>query len=241
MKENLLLKAFHIQKYFSGILQKKNWQINSRLTLTKSASKSNTPSPPVKIAITGGIGSGKSLFANFIKEKGFPVIQADDLAKYLMQSDRVIKRKIIQSFGNDSYSGESINREYLAKTVFHDPEKTKILNKIVHPVVIRKIKELLHDAKTPLIFCEAALIFEAKMTPLFDYIVLISADEELRIKRVVERDLVSPEEVLQRMQNQMSEIEKNKRSHYIFLNNGTPEELNSKADLIISLLSPHNS
>lgn len=194
--------------------------------------------PKIKVAITGGIGSGKSLFAQIIEGKGFPVIKADELAKHLMSTNKSIKTRIIRAFGEESYSGDSLNTEHLAKIVFPDPEKTKKLNSIVHPIVISEIKKMLEKETSPLVFCEAALIFEARMTPLFDYIVLITAEEPLRIQRVVTRDNVSPEAVLLRMQNQMSEIEKNKRSHYIFENNGTLEELESKANLLITLLRP---
>ena len=100
---------------------------------------------------------------------------------------------------------------------------------------------MLDKEPSPLVFCEAALIFEARMTPLFDYVVLITAEEPLRIQRVVDRDKVTPESVLLRMQNQMSEIEKNKRSHYIFENNGTLKELESKANLLITLLNPRKA
>jgi len=209
--------------------------------LKKSVSKSVDLSPKIKVAITGGIGSGKSSFARIIESKGYPVIKADELAKQLMSTHKTIRKKIILAFGEESYSGDSLNTEHLAKIVFPDPEKTKILNSIVHPVVISEIKKLLDQETSPLVFCEAALIFEARMTPLFDYIVLITADEQLRIRRVVERDKVSPEAVLSRMQNQMSEIEKNKRSHYIFENNGTLAELESKANLLITLLHPRTA
>lgn len=200
----------------------------------------NTPTQ-VRVAITGGIGSGKSAFAQIIEGKGFPVIKADELAKHLMSTHKSIKTRIIKSFGKESYSGDSLNTEHIAKIVFPDPEKTKILNSIVHPIVINEIKKMLDKEPSPLVFCEAALIFEARMTPLFDYIVLITAEEPLRIQRVVDRDKVTPESVLLRMQNQMSEIEKNKRSHYIFENNGTLKELESKANLLITLLNPRKA
>lgn len=190
----------------------------------------------VRVAITGGIGSGKSVFSSFLKKRGYSVINADNLAKELMTTNRFLRRAIMDNFGSESYIEESINIEYLANTVFSNPEKVRLLNSIVHPVVIREIVRLMDNDDNEFVFTEAALIFEAKMERFFDFIVLITSDLEIRVKRVMDRDNASRDSIIKRMENQFSETEKLKRSDFVFENNSTEEDLELKADLLLKLI-----
>jgi len=197
----------------------------------------NNISSPLKIAVTGGIGSGKSVFCKILEEKGFLVIKADPLAKELMNSDTWIRKAIIKIFGNEVYPDGKLDSSYLAKKIFTDPENVKKINSIVHPVVISKIKEAFSDSKDRAVFVEAALIFEAKMEKMFDHVVLVTAFDEIRIERTIKRDGSSREEVIKRIQNQLPDEKKKGKSHYVFQNNGTIEELNSKVELLLKILS----
>jgi len=190
------------------------------------------------IGITGGIGSGKSTVANFYKRKGISVLDADIIAKKVMVEDGNVVAKIKQAFGKNSYEGEKLNTKVIASIVFNDVGKLGRLNSIVHPPTILKIAKeadfLLK--KNNIIFVEAAILFEANWDDLFDYIILVTSEEELRISRVLERDKTSYEKIKNRIKNQMNDKDKKGRADFSIENNGTLGELNSKAEFILSLI-----
>ncbi|MFA6979216.1 MAG: dephospho-CoA kinase [Ignavibacteriaceae bacterium] len=192
----------------------------------------------LKVAITGGIGSGKSTFADFMSTRSYTVIKADILAKELYVTNEELKQKIINEFGAEIYPDGLFDRIALYKKAFIDEGKVKRLNELVHPVVIKEINELmkLHQ-KEKIIFVEAALIFEANMENLFDYVVLISADEKIRIERTIQREKISGDEVKQRMKYQIPDELKKEKSDFTFYNNGSVAELEQKANLLLQLLS----
>jgi len=193
----------------------------------------------IKTAITGSIGSGKTLFSNYLVKKGYPVIIADDVSKDILADDKDVREQVIKEFGSESFAGGSINKKYLAETVFSDPVKVIKINSILHPRVIEKTDSLLNEysAKNSLVFVEAALIYEADMEDLFDYVVLITADENVRKQRKVEFDKFSEVDFIKRNQNQIPDEEKKKRADFVFVNSGSKEELYNKADLLINILS----
>ncbi len=173
----------------------------------------------LKIGLTGGIGSGKTTVAHIFEVLGIPVYYADDAAKKLMNVDEQLKQKIIEAFGNESYLNGNINRVYLAEQVFSDKEKTKQMNSIVHPVTIADAKLWMMQQTTAYAIKEAALIFEAKAEKNLDLIIGVHSPLPLRIKRVMDRDVITEEAVLARMQKQMDEKEKMKRCDFIIENN----------------------
>ncbi|MHB1686268.1 MAG: dephospho-CoA kinase [Ignavibacteriaceae bacterium] len=192
----------------------------------------------LKVGITGSIGSGKSTFSEFINEKGFKVINVDDLSKELLATDKQIKEKIIQEFGEESFYGEEIDKKYLAEKVFSDPTKVLKINLIVHPTVIKKIDLLLEEniKKNNIVFAEAALIYEADMEELFDYIILVTSNEKLRLERKVRLENYSEEQFLKRNENQIPDEEKKKRADFVIENNGTLEDLKKKTGFILNIL-----
>ncbi|NCQ18300.1 MAG: dephospho-CoA kinase [Ignavibacteria bacterium CG22_combo_CG10-13_8_21_14_all_37_15] len=195
----------------------------------------------LKVAITGGIGSGKSTFADFLFAKGYPVIKADILAKKLYVTHEVLKQKLIAEFGNEVYPEGNFDRIALYQTAFINDEKVKRLNEIVHPVVIEEIKNIIsYYEDEEIIFIEAALIYEAKMENLFDYVVLITADEKERIERTRQREKISGEEVKRRMKYQTPDEVKKEKADFTFYNNGTVAELEQKANLLLQLLLTRN-
>jgi len=178
----------------------------------------------LQIGVTGGIGAGKSLVARVFNLLGVPVYNADDRAKWLMNSEEKLKRSIVQLFGKDSYKNNQLNRSYLAEKVFPHADLLKKLNAIVHPAVgidYRHWIELQAQKKHFYCIKEAALMFETASYHRLDYTLLIHAKEEIRMQRVLNRDPHrSSQQIEAIMLKQMPEKEKLKLADYIIDNNG---------------------
>jgi dephospho-CoA kinase len=173
----------------------------------------------LKIGLTGGIGSGKTTVAHIFEVLGIPVYYADDAAKKLMNENEILKLKIIEQFGDESYVDGKINRSFLASQVFSDTEKTKQINSIVHPVTIADADLWMQKQTTSYAIKEAALIFEAKAEKYLDLVIGVQSPLPIRIQRVMQRDHITEEAVLARMQKQMDETEKMSRCDFIIVNN----------------------
>jgi len=191
----------------------------------------------IKVGITGGIGSGKSVFSAAIKEKGFPVILADDIAKEILANDQFVKELIIKEFGKEAFPGNKLDTKYLADKVFPSPGNVEIINSIIHPPTIEKIKSLMKSEllKQNIVFVEAALIYESGLEDLFDIIVLITADDEIKKKRKIVQGM-SESDFMMRLQNQIKDEEKAKLADFIFINNTEKKDLYKKADLFLKLI-----
>ena len=191
----------------------------------------------MKIAITGNIGAGKSTFASFVEEAGLPVLRADDISKSILDNDEKVRKLVIKEFGNDSFIKNKPNKSFLSQQVFSDPVKLQKLESILHPGVIklidRSIKDLLK--KFPVVFVEAALIYEADMEEMFDHVVLITSERSIRLKRKIASGL-SKEDFSQRESNQIPQEEKKKRADFIFSNDTTLEDLKMKFKLLLLTL-----
>lgn len=171
------------------------------------------------IGLTGGIGSGKTTVANYLLEKNIPVYIADDEARKITNSKKVID-KIVAIFGNEVLKNSKIDRAALAKIVFKDKEKLAQLNAIIHPEVKKHFKKWLKSKLDyKFVVKESAILFESGSYKDCDAIILVTAPLEVRIERTMKRDKIDRESVLQRINNQMSEEEKIKKSDYIIQNN----------------------
>jgi dephospho-CoA kinase len=192
----------------------------------------------LKIAVTGGIGGGKTAFCEFISEKGFPVLSADDISKEILVKNIKVREKITSEFGKDAYHNNTINKKFLAEKVFSSPSAVKKINSIVHPVVISEIGKKMQNAlkNHQAVFVEAALIFEAMMEEIFDYIIVVTADENIRKMRAGKRG-IDEAEFIKRNNNQLPEDKKRKKADFVFENNGTKEDLKQKAEMFINLIS----
>ena len=197
----------------------------------------------IKVAVTGNIGSGKSSFCNFLSEKGYPVINADDVSKNILSEDGEIKKKVIKEFGKKSFVNDKLNKKFLAEKVFSDPVKVLKINSILHPKVKNKIESLANEyfMKYDIVFTEAALIYEADMESMFDYVVLITADYKIRKKRTTENAKLSEKDFDKRNDNQIKDEEKKKRADFVFENNLGINELRQKAGLLITILNGLNN
>ncbi|HSU28395.1 MAG TPA: dephospho-CoA kinase [Chitinophagaceae bacterium] len=173
----------------------------------------------LKIGLTGGIGSGKSVVARVFEILGVPVYYADDAAKMLMNTDASLKASIIEHFGEEAYKQNLLDRKWLASVVFNDPAKLELLNSLTHPATIRDAENWMKRQKTPYIIKEAALLFESGSATHLDKVIGVSAPRSLRIKRVIARDGVTEQDVLKRISRQLDEDEKMKRCDYIIYNN----------------------
>jgi dephospho-CoA kinase len=195
-------------------------------------------SKKIKVGITGSIGSGKSTFAGFIAQAGYKVINADLLAKEILSADEKIKKKIISAFGDEAYVDNKLNKKYLAEKVFSNPQNVVKINSIVHPEVKKQIDFLIKEelSKNNFVFVEAALIYEADMEKMFDYVVLITADENIRLKRAAGSKSFDEDDFKKRNENQIKDEEKSKRADFVFVNNSSEEHLKQKAELLLMLL-----
>jgi dephospho-CoA kinase len=191
----------------------------------------------LKIGVTGGIGAGKSELSKFYVDKGETVIIADDVAKNLLNENKEIQNEIIDEFGAEAFDSGKMNVKYLAEKVFTNEKNVKKINSIVHPAAIKEIDKLMNEClkNSDLVFCESALIYEAGMEEMFDYILTVSAAENIRISRVADRDKSSKEDVKMRMINQMSEEQKKQLSDFIIYNDSSITDLHTKAEFFLNL------
>ena len=173
----------------------------------------------LKVGITGGIGSGKSTVAKIFEVLGIPVFYADDAAKELMNKDEKLKQQLIKEFGNDLYLNGELNRPYLSSLVFADSKKLALLNAIVHPATIANADKWMHQQTAPYAIKEAALIFESDAHKQLDKVIGVYAPTPLRLQRVRQRDNISEEAIMARMNKQMDEEAKMKLCDYIITNN----------------------
>ncbi|MBE8722575.1 dephospho-CoA kinase [Sphingobacterium pedocola] len=173
----------------------------------------------LKIGITGGIGTGKSFVSKIFKSMGIAFYDADKEAKDIMVKSDIIRKGLINEFGSETYGEDgALNRKWLADKVFKDPEKLELLNGIVHPVVIQDALDWTEKQRGAYSLKEAALLYESGSYKSLDYTILVAASLDLRLKRVMKRDHVSKEEVLDRMSRQMPEEEKKGYADFIIVN-----------------------
>jgi dephospho-CoA kinase len=190
------------------------------------------------VAITGGIGSGKSTFAKFLSEQGHIVLYADDISKEILANDPIVKNLIIKEFGPEAYFNNSINKEFLSDTIFSNPIKLKKINLILHPRVRAKILSLANEYfKTRrIVFVEAALIFESKIEKMYDLVVLIQANKTIRLERSLKFNKITQKDFNKRNDKQLDDNIKMKKADIVFNNNGSKAELKQKARLLSALL-----
>ncbi|HEX2937090.1 MAG TPA: dephospho-CoA kinase [Bacteroidales bacterium] len=172
----------------------------------------------IKVGITGGIGSGKSIVCALFAGIGIPVYDSDSRAKKLMNEDETIKQSLTGYFGKEIYAEGTLNRSLLAQRIFNNKPALEFVNNIVHPAVRNDFLQWASCQNAPYVIEEAALLFESNAYQLLDKVITVSCPEELRIQRVIERDKTTRENVLQRIKNQLPESEKVNRSDFVIIN-----------------------
>jgi len=170
------------------------------------------------IGLTGGIGSGKSTVAKIFAQLGIPVLDADATAKAIMNEDHSVKTKLIELFGEDAYKENQLNRPYIAQLVFEDAFKLQQLNAIIHPITIHYAKDWASKQSAPYVIKEAALFFESGSSEGVEKIIGVTAPKHIRIQRVMQRDQMTREDVIKRMEHQLEDSLKMKLCDWVIQN-----------------------
>lgn len=191
-----------------------------------------------KVGITGGIGSGKSFICQVIEKMGFPVYYSDSESKKIIQTDPEIRLKLTALFGQEVFSNNSLNRTFLAEQIFKSDENRLKVNAIIHPKVRAHFKEWVDTQSSHIVFNEAAILFETGAYKNFDHVILVTAPEETRISRVMQRDNISIEEVELRISKQWSDEEKKGYTNLVIENDGRP--ILSQIEAIIEKIEGEN-
>ena len=188
------------------------------------------------IGITGSIACGKSTVSNYLKSKGYIVIDADRIGHEALDDDYV-KEKLILAFGNEILEDNKINRQKLGELVFGNSSNLNVLNSIIHPEIRKKILEKIDkNNDQEFIFIDVALLFEAKFDDLVDKIIVVYVDENTQLTRLMKRNSISKKEALSRIVSQMSPIEKAKLGDYTVNNNLDVINTYEQVDKVLSEL-----
>lgn len=190
------------------------------------------------IGLTGGIGTGKSTVSAYLRENGFAIIDADQIARQVVEPGTPLLAELSREFGTDVLTeGGSLDRKALAAIVFADAEKRKKLDSLTHDKILQKIQEQIETYKATAahrgIVIDAPLLFETGLDEKCQKTWLVTAKQDIRIARVCARDDMTAEEVVARIQNQMGDEEKKKRADQVIENSGTIRELKQQIQDLI--------
>lgn len=190
----------------------------------------------IKIGVTGGIGSGKSVVCTLFRLHGIPVFDADKEAKLLNDTSVRIREKLTSYFGDNLYEEGKLNRQKLAALIFHDKRNLEVANSIIHPVLAERFMEWSRErSHCPFVAIDAAVLFEAGFEQYVDKVITVYSPKELRLERVMNRDGAESSRVEARMQNQMPEEEKMKRADHVIYNDGQHSLIQQVADFLTTL------
>lgn len=197
-----------------------------------------------KVGLTGGIGSGKSKVAEFLRDREVAIYDSDSRAKELMMSNEALREALIAEFGQECYTADGINRAWLAQRVFNNEAELARLNAIVHPAVMRDFAAWAEAQEGNYVVLESAILLEAGLENHVDVVVAVMAPKELRLERAMLRDGASREQIEERMRNQMSDEERTDRAKYAIVNIDL-EELEEDVEQLHRRLcydsKPHNN
>ncbi|HOY32682.1 MAG TPA: dephospho-CoA kinase [Bacteroidales bacterium] len=195
----------------------------------------------IKVGLTGGIGSGKSMVSGIFSELQVPVFYADDEAKKAYDDVEILE-KVKGYFGDEVFENGRISFRKLARLVFYGPEKLAELNNIVHPFLIHSFNQWVHKQNdVPYLIMEAAIIYESSLWTIFDKIINVSAPEELCIERVMKRDGLNRDEIKARMNNQIPDHIKTSKADFVIINDGASLLIPQVLDInykILNLIKP---
>jgi len=189
--------------------------------------------PILKLGVTGGIGSGKTSVCRVFNVLGIPVFSADKEARIILDNDQKVISRIRKLMGENLYSGGVLDRAEMARLIFNDSKLLKKVNGIVHPAVFEKFAMWLEKQPAPYVILEAAILFESGASRLVDRTITVIAPLEERVERVIRRNRLTYEQVMDRIRNQMDDDSKIRQSDYVIMN--------SEQDMIIpEVLRIHN-
>lgn len=185
-----------------------------------------------KIAITGGIGSGKSAVSQILASKGYFVVDCDQITKQLYQKQKTVEQ-IAQNFGNQFVCDGKVDTKKLGAYVFADQHRVQKLNSVMHPLIFEELDRQIDESGQKIVFVQIPLLFETGMQNQFDDVWLVTADEQTRIQRVVIRDGLDVEQIKNRIKNQMDDEKKSQFVHTIIKNDGDLQQLEVVVDSCI--------
>ena len=191
----------------------------------------------IKVGITGGIGSGKSVVSDVIRLLGYPVYNSDIRAKELSDTNPIIRQSLVALFGPAIYTDNHLNRPLLASHLFQDSAQRKAVNAIIHPVVFADFNKWCAMQHTALVFAESAILVESGFSALMDKMIVVDAPHKLRLQRVVERDVVTMEQAQKRMEAQMDSVDLCKRADYVIYNDNEHLLISQTVDIINKLVN----
>lgn len=186
----------------------------------------------LSIGVTGGLGSGKSAAIKIFYEMGANILNADDIAKHILKVDRTIVDKIKNTFGDDCYLDGELQTTVLAARAFNNQETLQKLNAISHPVLKQHLEKYIAATRAVpgVLMVEVAILLEAGYKDVFDKVLLITADESIRLQRAIDRQHISVESIKERMALQMPEAEKREQVDFIIENNGDGNALRKECE-----------
>ena len=172
----------------------------------------------IVLGITGGIGSGKTTVSSMFSSIGVPVYNSDTEAKKIMESSEYVKAKICLKFGDRAYVNGNLNKNFISEKIFKDKSLLKEINNIVHPEVYSHFNEWQSSQNSLYVVKEVAILFELKTENQFNFILTVTAPEEIRIQRIIKRDGRSKELVRSIINNQLKDSEKINKSDFVIVN-----------------------
>jgi len=187
----------------------------------------------LKMGLTGGLGSGKSTASKFFKSLGAFILDADNCAKNLIETNKEIKEELIKEFGTDIMNANSsIDKKKLARVAFQDEDHQQRLNYVVHPhihnAIDKSYKEILDQNNHKLFIVDAALIYESGYDAHLDYVIVVTAQLKHRMERALNRNTLTREEILKRIDFQWPEEDKISLADFVIHNDGTESDLNNQ-------------
>ena len=187
----------------------------------------------IKLGVTGGIGSGKSVVCDVFRLHDIPVFDADREAKKLNDTSPVIREKLINNFGPDLYQGNKLDRKKLANLIFNNAENLRITNAIIHPELAKYFEKWVDQRKHhAVIAIDAAVLYEAGFQSLLDKTIVVMAPLKIRIERAAKRDRLSKEQITARANSQMNDEEKAGLADFIIHNDGRHSLLEQVAQIL---------
>jgi len=172
----------------------------------------------IKVAITGGIGTGKTTISNMFSDKGVPVFNSDEIAKEIMNTNSLLKNEIVTAFGDKAYDKNKLNKEYLSDVIFNNETLLKKINSIVHPYVAEEFNSWIQEQNSKYIIYESAIIFENQAEDFFDKIICVTASEEEVISRIMKRNDFSVDKIKSIINKQLPNDAKVQKSDYVIEN-----------------------
>ncbi len=169
----------------------------------------------IKVAITGGIGTGKTTISSMFADKGIPVFNSDEIAKEIMNTNSLLKNEIVTAFGDKAYDKNKLNKEYLSDVIFNNETLLKKINSIVHPYVADEFNSWIQEQDSKYIIYESAIIFENQAEDFFDKIICVTASEEEVISRIMKRNDFSVDKIKSIINKQLPNDAKVQKSDYV--------------------------